>query len=59
MKVKLIICFESSFLQNVIDAMRSVNINVDLGSYGMLSLACQSADDAKQFFDELAEYNIR
>lgn len=38
--------------------MRSVEIKVDMGSYGMLALACKSGHDAEKFFEEIAEFNI-
>lgn len=39
--------------QEVIELMRTHEMQVDLVTYGLLSMSCKTANDASQFFDEI------
>lgn len=39
--------------------MYSLSVEVDLVSYGLLSMTCKTADDANEFFNEAERNNVK
>ena len=50
---------ESFPFQEVIEMMYTLGVEVDLVSYGLLSMTCKTTEEAEAFFAEIERNNVK